>query len=184
VNAVRILTTGLPGVLLLEPDLFRDPRGYFLETFHERKYREAGIPHSFVQDNQSRSTRGTLRGLHAQLRKPQGKLIRALQGEIFDVAVDIRPGSPTFGRWTGATLTGENFLQMFIPPGFAHGFCVLSEVSEVAYKCTDFYDPSDEIGFRWNDPTVGIAWPIQDPLLSKKDAALPPLSELRRRLSG
>jgi dTDP-4-dehydrorhamnose 3,5-epimerase len=180
---LRTLTTGLPGVLLLEPDVFRDPRGYFVETFHERKYREAGIPHSFVQDNQSRSTRRTLRGLHAQLRKPQGKLIHTLQGEIFDVAVDIRPGSPTFGRWTSATLTGENFLQMFIPPGFAHGFCVLSEVAEVAYKCTDFYDPSDEIGFRWNDPTVGIAWPIQDPLLSKKDAALPSLAELRHRLS-
>ena len=171
-------------MLLLEPDVYRDPRGYFLETFHERKYREAGIPHSFVQDNQSRSTRGTLRGLHAQLRKPQGKLIHALQGEIFDVAVDIRPGSPTFGRWTSATLTGENFLQMFIPPGFAHGFCVLSEVAEVAYKCADFFDPSDEIGFRWNDPTVAIAWPIPDPLLSKKDAALPSLAELRGRLSG
>jgi dTDP-4-dehydrorhamnose 3,5-epimerase len=181
---LRALTTELPGVLLLEPDVFRDPRGYFLETFHERKYREAGIPHSFVQDNLSRSTRGTLRGLHAQLRKPQGKLIRTLQGEIFDVAVDIRPGSPTFGRWTSATLTGESFLQMFIPPGFAHGFCVLSEVAEVAYKCTDFYDPADEIGFRWNDPAVGIAWPIKDPLLSKKDAALPTLAELRRRLGG
>ena len=178
---MRILNTDLPGVLVLEPDVFRDPRGYFLETFHERKYRESGIAHSFVQDNQSRSTRGTLRGLHAQLRKPQGKLVRALQGEIFDVAVDIRPGSPTFGKWTGAKLS-DDFRQMFIPPGFAHGFCVLSAVAEVAYKCTDFYDRSDEIGLRWNDPAVGIAWPIRDPLLSDKDAALPTLAELRPRL--
>jgi dTDP-4-dehydrorhamnose 3,5-epimerase len=181
---MRILNTDLPGVLVLEPDVFRDPRGYLLETFHERKYREAGIPHSFVQDNQSRSTRGTLRGMHAQLRKPQGKLVRTLQGVIFDVAVDIRPGSPTYGKWTAATLSADDFRQMFIPPGFAHGFCVLSEVAEVAYKCTDFYDRSDEIGFRWNDPAVGIAWPIRDPLLSEKDAALPTLAELRPRLGG
>ena len=181
---MRTLNTDLPGVLVIESEVFRDPRGYFLETFHERKYREAGIPHSFVQDNQSRSTRGTLRGLHAQLRKPQGKLIRMLRGEIFDVAVDIRPGSPTFGKWTAATLRADDFRQMFIPPGFAHGFCVLSEVAEVAYKCTDFYDPADEIGFRWNDPEVGIAWPIRDPLLSSKDAALPTLAELRRHLAG
>jgi dTDP-4-dehydrorhamnose 3,5-epimerase len=181
---MRFLETDLPGVLLIEPDVFRDPRGFFLETFHERKYREGGIPYSFVQDNQSRSGRGTLRGLHAQLRRPQGKLIRALNGEIFDVAVDIRPGSPTFGRWTGATLSADNFRQMFIPPGFAHGFCVLSEVADVFYKCTDFYDRSDEIGFRWNDPAVGISWPIKDPLLSEKDAVLPTLSELRTRLGA
>jgi len=179
---MRILNTDLPGVLLIEPDVFRDPRGHFLETFHERKYREGGIAHPFVQDNQSRSNRGTLRGLHAQLQRPQGKLIRALQGEIFDVAVDIRPGSPTFGKWTGAKLSGDDFRQMFIPPGFAHGFCVLSETADVAYKCTDFYDRADEIGLRWNDPTVGIAWPIRDPLLSEKDAALPTLSQLRARL--
>jgi dTDP-4-dehydrorhamnose 3,5-epimerase len=179
---MRILNTDLPGVLLIEPDVFRDARGHFLETFHERKYREAGIRHSFVQDNQSRSLRGTLRGLHAQLLTPQGKLIRALQGEIFDVAVDIRPGSPTFGKWTGATLSADDFRQMFIPPGFAHGFCVLSDFADVAYKCTDFYDPADEIGLRWNDPDVGIAWPIREPLLSDKDAALPTLAELRREL--
>ena len=179
---MRVLQTDLAGVLLLEPDVFRDARGAFLETFHERKYREAGIPYSFVQGNQSRSSRGTLRGLHAQLRRPQGKLIRALQGEIFDVAVDVRPGSPTFGKWTGAKLSGDDFRQMFIPAGFAHGFCVLSETADVAYKCTDFYDRADEIGLRWNDPTVGIAWPIRDPLLSEKDAALPTLSQLRARL--
>jgi dTDP-4-dehydrorhamnose 3,5-epimerase len=181
---MRLLNTDLPGVLLIEPDVFRDARGHFLETFHERKYREAGIPHSFVQDNQSRSARGTLRGLHGQLRHPQGKLIRALQGEIFDVAVDIRPGSPTFGKWTGAKLSADDFRQMFVPPGFAHGFCVLSDFAEVAYKCTDFYDRSDEIGLLWNDPAVGIAWPIRDPLLSDKDAALPTLSELRTRIGA
>src|SRR5438128_12053880 len=120
---MRILNTDLPGVLLIEPDVFRDPRGHFLETFHERKYREAGILHSFVQDNQSRSTRGTLRGLHAQLQRPQGKLVRALQGEIFDVAVDIRPGSPTFGTWTGATLSADESSQLFDPPGFSRGLC-------------------------------------------------------------
>jgi len=180
---MRFLPTGLPGVLLVEPDVFRDARGYFLETFHERKYREAGIPYSFVQDNQSRSARGTLRGMHAQLKKPQGKLVRVLQGEIFDVAVDIRPRSPTFGKWIGSNLTAENFRQMFVPPGFAHGFCVLSDFAEVEYKCTDFYDRSDEIGFRWNDPAVAIAWPTDRPLLSDKDAALPTLAELRPRLS-
>ena len=179
---MRVLNTDLPGVLLVEPDVFRDARGYFLETFHERKYREAGIPYAFVQDNQSRSTRGALRGLHAQLRRPQGKLIRAVQGEIFDVAVDLRPGSSTFGKWTGAKLSADDFRQMFVPPGFAHGFCVLSETAEVAYKCTDFYDRADEIGLRWDDPDVAIAWPLKDPLLSEKDAGLPTLAELRPRL--
>ena len=181
---MRVLPTDLPDVLLVEPDVFRDARGYFLETFHERKYREAGIAYSFVQDNQSRSMRGTLRGLHAQLKKPQGKLIRVVQGEIFDVAVDVRPRSPTFGKWTGATLSADTFRQMFIPPGFAHGFCVLSDIAEITYKCTDFYDRADEIGFRWNDPAVGIAWPVREPLLSDKDAALPTLAELRQRLSA
>src|SRR6266853_324797 len=171
---MRLLNTDLPGVLLIEPDVFRDARGHFLETFHERKYREAGIPYSFVQDNQSRSTRGTLRGLHAQLKKPQGKLVRALEGEIFDVAVDIRPGSPTFGKWTGAKLSGDDFRQMFVPPGFAHGFCVLSETAEVA----------DKVGLRWDDPAVGIAWPLRDPLLSEKDAALPTLALPRATLGS
>ena len=179
---MRVLPTELPDVLLVEPDVFRDARGWFVETFHERKYREAGIAYSFVQDNQSRSTRGTLRGLHAQLRRPQGKLVRAVSGEIFDVAVDIRPGSSTFGKWVAARLTSDDFRQMFVPPGFAHGFCVLSDSAEIAYKCTDFYDPKDEIGIRWNDPAVGIAWPLKDPLLSAKDASLPTLSELRARL--
>jgi dTDP-4-dehydrorhamnose 3,5-epimerase len=165
---------------LVEPDVFRDARGFFLETFHARKYREGGIPYHFVQDNHSRSLRGTLRGLHAQRLRPQGKLVRAIRGEIFDVAVDIRKGSPTFGKWMGATLSAENFLQIFVPPGFAHGFCVLSEMAEVEYKCTDFYDGADEIGLLWN--SAGIDWPLNDPLLSAKDAALPRLDELRKTL--
>ena len=160
--------------------MFRDARGFFLETFHARKYREGGIPYHFVQDNHSRSLRGTLRGLHAQRLRPQGKLVRAIRGEIFDVAVDIRKGSPTFGKWMGATLSAENFLQIFVPPGFAHGFCVLSEMAKVEYKCTDFYDGADEIGLLWN--SAGIDWPLKDPLLSAKDAALPRLDELRKTL--
>jgi dTDP-4-dehydrorhamnose 3,5-epimerase len=170
---MRFLTTELRGVILIEPDLFRDARGFFLETFHERKYREGGVDAHFVQDNHSRSVRGTLRGLHAQKVRPQGKLVRAVKGEIFDVAVDIDPASPTFGRHVFATLSDENFRQMYVPPGYAHGFCVLSEVAEVEYKCTDFYDKTDEIGFRWN--SAGIDWPVKDPLLSPRDAALPPL---------
>jgi len=177
---LKFLETDLPGVLIVEPDVFRDPRGFFLETFHAARYRDGGIPYDFVQDNHSKSVRGTLRGLHAQRRRPQGKLVRAAQGEIFDVAVDIRPGSATFGKWVGARLSGEGFRQMFVPPGFAHGFCVLSATAEVEYKCTDFYDRADEIGARWD--SVGIEWPIQDPLLSPKDAALPTLLELRKAL--
>ena len=166
----------------MEPDVFRDARGFFLETFHAKKYRAGGLPSDFVQDNHSRSQRGTLRGLHAQRTRPQGKLVRAVRGEIFDVAVDLRTGSPTFGRWTAATLSGENFRQLFVPPGFAHGFCVVSEIAEVEYKCTDFYDPADEVGVLWS--SVGIAWPVQEPLLSAKDQALPPLDQLRRTLEG
>jgi len=179
---LKFLETELPGVLIVEPDVFRDARGFFLETFHASRYRDGGIPYDFVQDNHSKSVRGTLRGLHAQRRRPQGKLVRAAQGEIFDVAVDIRPGSATFGHWVGASLSGENFRQMFIPPGFAHGFCVLSGSAEVEYKCTDFYDRADEIGVRWD--SAGIEWPIQDPLLSPKDAALPTLLEIREVLES
>ena len=177
---MKFLETDLPGVLIVEPDVFRDPRGFFLETFHAARYRDGGIPYDFVQDNHSKSVRGTLRGLHAQRRRPQGKLVRVVQGEIFDVAVDIRPGSATFGKWVGARLSGESFRQMFVPPGFAHGFCVLSATAEVEYKCTDFYDRADEIGARWD--SAGIEWPIQEPLLSAKDAALPTLLELRKAL--
>jgi dTDP-4-dehydrorhamnose 3,5-epimerase len=179
---VKFTQTGLEGVILVEPDVFRDARGFFLETFHARRYREGGIPYDFVQDNHSRSVRGTLRGLHAQRKRPQGKLVRAVRGEIFDVAVDIRPGSSTFGKWVGFRLGEEDFRQLFVPPGFAHGFCVLSEVAEVEYKCTELYDRADEIGARWD--TAGIDWPVKDPLLSPKDAALPTLAELRKALEG
>ena len=168
---MNFLPTGLPEVIVVEPDVHRDPRGFFLETYHAGKYREGGISPTFVQDNLSRSRRGTLRGLHAQRRRPQGKLIRVVEGEIFDVAVDIRRGSPTFGRWVSVILSGENFRQCYVPPNFAHGFCILSEVAVVEYKCTDFYDPSDEIGLIWNDPDIGIAWPVTTPILSTKDVA-------------
>jgi dTDP-4-dehydrorhamnose 3,5-epimerase len=179
---VKFIPTEIPGVVIIEPDVHRDPRGYFLETYHERKYAEGGIRGPFVQDNHSFSLRGTLRGLHAQQRRPQGKLVRAVEGEMFDVAVDIRRGSPTFSRWVGVTLSGENLRQFYIPPGFAHGFCVLSERVHVEYKCTDFYDREDEFGLAWNDPEIGIAWPIREPVLSAKDAAAPRLDKIRDRL--
>jgi dTDP-4-dehydrorhamnose 3,5-epimerase len=179
---MRVLTTELPEVLIVEPDVHRDSRGFFLETFHERKYAEAGISARFVQHNHSLSARHTLRGLHAQLRHPQGKLVRASHGEMFDVAVDIRRGSPRFGRWVGVVLSGENFRQLWIPPGFAHGFCVLSERLHVDYKCTDFYDGSDELAVAWDDPEIGISWPITTPVLSEKDKAAPRLSAQLERL--
>jgi len=175
---VRFSTTALPGVIVIEPDLHRDARGFFLESFHARRYAEAGVPTRFVQDNHSRSARGTLRGLHAQGRRPQGKLVRAIAGEIYDVAVDIRVGAPTFGRWFGVVLSADNFRQCYVPPDFAHGFCVLSEWAEFEYKCTDFYDPTDEIRLLWNDPDIGIDWPIREPILSAKDRAARPLAEL------
>lgn len=175
---MNLIPTSLPGVLIIEPRVFRDERGFFLETYHARRYHEAGLDATFVQDNHSRSTRGTLRGLHWQAERPQGKLVRVLLGEIYDVAVDIRPDSPTFGKWVGFTLSADNFRQAWIPPGFAHGFCVTSEVAEVEYKCTDFYDPASERGLIWNDPEVGIEWPIQDPILSLRDREHPRLSAL------
>ena len=177
---MRFRPTELPDVILVEPDVHRDQRGFFLETYHARKYAEGGVPGPFVQDNHSRSVQGTLRGLHAQREHPQGKLVRAVEGEMFDVAVDIRPSSPTFGRWVGVRLSGENFRQLYIPPGFAHGFCVLSEVVHVEYKCTDFYRPEDEIGIAWDDPEIGITWPLSEPVISAKDRALPRLRDLRR----
>jgi dTDP-4-dehydrorhamnose 3,5-epimerase len=173
-----------PEVIVVEPDVFRDARGFFLEHYNSRKYREAGIDAVFVQDNHSYSVRGTLRGLHAQRRRPQGKLVRVIAGEIFDVAVDIRSGSPLFGKWVGITLSAENFRQVYIPPGFAHGFCVLTESAEVEYKITDFYDPADEIGIIWNDPALAIRWPIEEPLLSARDRSLPRVAEIRRSLEG
>ncbi|MFQ5666720.1 MAG: dTDP-4-dehydrorhamnose 3,5-epimerase [Candidatus Binatia bacterium] len=168
---MRFLPTELPGVMIIEPDVHRDSRGFFLETYHARKYREGGIEETFVQDNQSRSVRGTVRGLHAQSRHPQAKLVRVLYGAIFDVIVDIRRGSPTFRRWIGVTLSAANFRQCFVPRGFAHGLCVTSDVAEIAYKCTDFYDPSDELRLLWNDPEIGIQWPVDEPILSAADRA-------------
>ena len=176
--------TPLSGVILVEPDVHRDARGFFLETYHAAKYKAGGIDASFVQDNHSRSGKGTLRGLHAQWRKPQGKLVRTLQGEIFDVAVDVRPGSPTYGRWFGARLTSDNHHQLWVPPGFIHGFCVLSETAEVEYKCTDLYDPGGELGVRWDDPAIGIDWPIAQPILSAKDAAAPLLAAVQDKLAA
>jgi dTDP-4-dehydrorhamnose 3,5-epimerase len=177
---MNLIPTALPGVLVIEPRVFRDERGFFLETYHARRYREAGLDVTFVQDNHSRSTRGTLRGLHWQAERPQGKLVRALVGEVYDVAVDIRLDSPTFGQWVGVTLNADNFRQAWIPAGFAHGFCVTSEVAEVEYKCTDFYDPASERGLIWNDPDVGIDWPVRDPVLSARDQQHPGLAALRQ----
>jgi dTDP-4-dehydrorhamnose 3,5-epimerase len=168
---MNILPTRLPGVLIIEPDVYRDERGWFVETYHAPKYQDGGIPLSFVQDNCSSSVRGTLRGLHAQMSRPQGKLVRVIRGEIFDVAVDIRRGSPTFASWESVSLTEENFKQIYIPPGFAHGFCVLSDVAEVEYKCTDIYTQGDEITIAWNDAQIGIEWPNYSPILSPKDTA-------------
>lgn len=174
---MKLIPLALPEVLLIEPDVHRDARGFFLESYHAARYREAGIPGDFVQDNHSRSARGVLRGLHYQFAHPQGKLIRVVNGAVYDVAVDIRRGSPRFGRWAGIELSGEDQRQLYIPPGFAHGFCVLSEQADFLYKCTDYYVPGDEYGIAWNDPAMAIAWPALDYTLSDKDAALPPLAE-------
>ena len=179
---MKVTATENPEVLLIEPDVFRDPRGFFMETFHARKFRLQGLPELFVQDNHSRSSRGVLRGLHYQLKHPQGKLVRVVSGEVLDVAVDIRRGSPFFGRWAGAVLSEDNLKQMYIPPGFAHGFCVLSERADVLYKCTDFYTPGDEYGIAWDDPDLGIEWPALDYVLSDKDRHYPRLKDSGDRL--
>ncbi len=176
---MRFTPTELPEVVIVEPDVHRDDRGFFVETWHAEKYAEGGLPTGFVQDNHSRSSHGTLRGLHAQLARPQGKLVRASVGEIYDVAVDIRHGSPSFGRHVGVALSADNFRQLWIPEGFAHGFCVTSEVAELQYKCTDLYDPTSEITIAWDDPALDIAWPIASPNLSKKDADGRHLSDFR-----
>jgi dTDP-4-dehydrorhamnose 3,5-epimerase len=178
----RFLPTELPGVVVVEPDVHQDSRGFFLESYHGPKYRAGGIPCAFVQDNHSRSARHTLRGLHAQIERPQAKLLRVLVGEIFDVAVDIRRGSPTFARWVGVTLSDRNFRQLFVPIGFAHGFCVTSDTAEVEYKTSDVYAPETEIAIAWNDPAIGVRWPVAEPLLSPRDREAPPLSEVEDRL--
>ncbi len=177
---MKITATDLPGVKVIEPTVYGDARGFFVETYQAARYRElAGIELPFVQDNHSRSRRGVLRGLHLQTARPQGKLVRAARGEVFDVAADIDPGSPTFGRWVSVTLSDTNQRQMWIPPGYAHGFVVLSEVADFEYKCTDYYDPKAEAGVIWNDPDLGIDWPVADPVLSEKDLRLPTLAQLK-----
>ena len=178
----RFVETGLEGVILVEPEVHRDERGFFLETYHAGAYRDGGIPETFVQDNHSRSARGTLRGLHGQFPRAQGKLVRAVEGEIYDVAVDVRRGSPTFGRYYGATLSAENFLQLYVPPGFVHGFCVVSPIAQVEYKCSEVYHPEDEFSVLWNDPEIGIPWPIANPVLSEKDRKAPCLRDVQSLL--
>jgi dTDP-4-dehydrorhamnose 3,5-epimerase len=179
---MRVLPLNLPGVFVVEPTVYRDERGFFLETFQERRYGAHGIEGPFVQDNHSRSAAGTLRGLHLQIGRPQSKLVRAVSGAIYDVAVDVRRGSPTFGRWVGVMLSADNFRQCYIPGGFAHGFAVLSATAEVEYKCSDFYDPAAEIGIAWNDPQLAITWPVESPLLSDRDRRHPTLAQQTERL--
>jgi len=166
---MKIFPTSLPGVLIIEPRVFKDERGFFMETYHQKRYEDAGIEVRFVQDNLSYSSQGVLRGLHYQYPHAQAKLVEAIRGEVFDVAVDIRRGSPSFGQWTSANLSGENRRQIFVPEGFAHGFCVLSKTAVVIYKCSDFYAPECEGGVLWSDPDLGIKWPVKHPLVSDKD---------------
>ena len=175
---MKITQTQLPGITLIQPEIHGDARGFFTETYQSQRYREGGIDATFVQDNLSRSERGVLRGLHFQVEKPQGKLVSCLRGSVFDVAVDVDPSSSTFKQYVAVELNEENHLQMWIPPGYAHGFCVLSEVADFHYKCTEFYQPSLERGVFWNDPDIGIRWPVTSPTLSAKDGALPRLAEL------
>ena len=174
-TAVQITPCTIPEVLLITPDVYADGRGFFLESYNERELAKAGVTERFVQDNQSRSTKGVLRGLHYQLPHSQGKLIRVVRGAIFDVAVDIRVGSPTFGKWVGATLDETTKQFLWIPSGFAHGFCVVSDEADVLYKATDFYSPADEKGIIWNDQMLGIEWPVFSPTLSARDSAFKPL---------
>lgn len=179
---MKIAHTRLPGVVLIEPVVHGDERGFFVETFHVQRYGElAGIAAHFVQDNHSRSQRGVLRGLHLQTTQPQGKLVRVARGEVFDVAADVNPNSPTFGRWVGVILSEVNHRQLWIPPGYAHGYLVLSEFADFEYKCTDYYHPKSETGVVWNDPQLAIEWPLDDPILSAKDRVLPTLAEFASR---
>ena len=175
---MKVIETALPGALILEPQVFGDARGFFYESYNEAKYRAAGIDHRFVQSNVSRSARGVLRGLHYQWPHPQGKLVSVLEGEVYDVAVDIRRGSPTFGQSVGVMLTADNHRHFWIPEGFAHGFCVLSEFATFTYQCTALYDPKADAGIRWNDAALGIDWPLSEPLLSDKDGRTPLLEDV------
>ena len=175
---MECLETKLPGVLILEPDVYRDSRGFFLERYHREKYKRLpGLDVAFVQDNHSQSSRGVLRGLHFQRRHPQGKLVGVVNGSVWDVAVDIDPSSATFRQWVGVEISTTNHRQLYIPPGYAHGFCALSEHADVLYKCTEFHHADDEFGILWDDPDLAIAWPVTNPALSDKDAANPTLRE-------
>jgi dTDP-4-dehydrorhamnose 3,5-epimerase len=179
---MEVIELPLPGLKLVRPRVFRDSRGFFRETFHEPRYAQAGIDCRFVQDNHSRSSYGTLRGLHYQSTPGQAKLLSTTRGRVFDVAVDIRPDSPTFGEWHGVTLDAEEGTQLFIPVGFAHGFCVLSEDADVAYKVSAVYDARTELGIRWNDPDIGVTWPIADPVLSERDQKTESFADFKRRV--
>ena len=178
---MKVINTKLKDCVIIEPKVFGDDRGFFLEIFQAERYSQlAGINLPFVQDNHSRSSRGVLRGLHFQKTKPQGKLVRVVRGEVYDLALDVRKGSPTFGQWEGVILSEENKRQFWMPPGFAHGFLVLSDTADFEYKCTDYYDPSDEGSVLWNDPDLDIPWPLADPILSNKDASDDRLVDLKR----
>jgi len=182
---MQVIETPLPGVLVIKPKVFGDARGFFMESFHAERYAEAGITGPFVQDNISFSGHGVLRGLHLQHPHDQGKLVYVLQGEVFDVAVDVRVGSSSFGRWTGASLSGKNKRQFYIPPGFAHGFCVTSDAALFVYKCTEVYHPETELSIAWDDPDIGIEWPVSAPVLSDKDRKAPRLKDIEAgRLPG
>jgi dTDP-4-dehydrorhamnose 3,5-epimerase len=177
---VDVRETGLQGLLLIEPRVFGDERGFFLETWQLKRYADAGIGHDFVQDNQSRSARGVLRGLHFQVQRPQAQMVTVLRGRVFDVGVDLRPDSPTFRQWYGVELSDSGPRQLYMAPGFAHGYCVLSDFADLHYKVSRYYDPSDDGGVRWNDPDIGIRWPQVTPQLAPRDAAFPFLKELGR----
>ena len=179
---MNVEKTPLSGLVVVHPKVHPDARGFFLETYHESRYVDEGIDVRFIQDNHSSSVQGTLRGLHAQLQRPQAKLVRCIEGSIFDVAVDVREGSPTFGQWFGMELTALNHRQLYVPAGFLHGFCVTSDQAQVEYKCSDVYVPGDQVSVRWNDPDIGIAWPLKDPLLSDKDRDAPLLRDLSAQL--
>ncbi len=176
---MNIIKTKLSDCIIIEPKVYCDDRGFFLETFQAERYATVGITLPFVQDNHSRTSKGVLRGLHFQKTKPQGKLVRVVRGEVYDVAVDIRLGSPTYGRWEAVVLSEDNKKQFWVPPGFAHGFMVISDFADFEYKCTDYYDPTDEGSLLWNDPDLNIPWPIKSPLLSEKDALAPLLANLK-----
>lgn len=176
---MKTIPTSIEGILIIEPDVYKDHRGFFMETYHQKRYHEAGMNPVFIQDNLSFSEKGTLRGLHYQIENPQAKLVQVISGEIYDVAVDIRHESPGFGRWVGIHLSDQNNRQLFIPEGFAHGFCVLSDTALFSYKCSRLYTPNDESGILWSDPDLKIDWPITSPTISDKDRRYPVLSEVK-----